>query len=269
MLSKRTISPTLAVLLVFTSAIMVLRYVHGETTAIAKGMKVKVLRRKDQLHVKPTAAEVADLKNRVQDQPVSAPKKEEREFYDQVPKHLPIRVKIKKEKEEKFRELENAHWARDLELELTNTGDKNIYFLGLNLILSETRASDGRNMSFPLHYGRPELSDLEVKAGVDDVPIRPGETHLFRIPESLVLAHETVNRRLKRAQPKKVILRFNFLSFGDGTGFLGNTGWFFPRSAKEISSACVDPPQNNHERIKTTANLAPEVVGVGTAAVVI
>ena len=102
---KRTLSLTLIVLFVFASAMIALRYVHGETSVSARGMKVRVLRRKDQLYVKPTAAEIADPKNRVQDGPVSLPKKEEREFDDRIPKHLPIRVKIKKEKEEKFKDL--------------------------------------------------------------------------------------------------------------------------------------------------------------------
>lgn len=200
--------------------------------------------------VRPTAAELGSSKPPVQD-PVSTPKAE-RELDNQIPRHLPIRVKIRKEKEGKFRDFENEHWARDLELELTNTGDKNIYFLGLNLILPEIKASDGRTVSFPLHYGRAELSQLEVKAHGGDIPIRPGETYVFRILENLVVAHETVNRRLRRPVAKKVVLHFNFLSFGDGTGFLGNTGLFFPRSAKEMSSTCVDPPARdraNHKRI--------------------
>ncbi|MEA2205673.1 MAG: hypothetical protein QOE77_2449 [Blastocatellia bacterium] len=232
-----------------------LRFVHGEGGASAKGMRVKVLRRKDQVHVKPTAAEIANLSHRVQDGSVSLSKKDEREFDDQIPKHLPIKVKIKKEKEEKFKDLKNEHWAREFELELTNTGDKNVYFLGLNLILPEIKASDGRSVSFPLHYGRPELSDLEVKANSNDIPIRPGETYVFRIPRNLVLAHETVNQKLTRPQPKKIVLHFNFLSFGDGTGFLGNTGLFFPRSAKEVSAACADPPYKDSSKNRNRIDL--------------
>src|SRR5215510_753529 len=52
---------------------------------------------------------------------------------NRVPEHLPIRVKIRREKEKTFRDLNNENWARDLELEVKNIGDKPIYFLDFAL----------------------------------------------------------------------------------------------------------------------------------------
>src|SRR5215212_7525461 len=69
--------------------------------------------------------------------PSLAQSPEERELEDRIPKHLPIKVKIKKEKEEAFKDLKNEKWVRDFELEITNTGDKPIYFLSLLIDLPE------------------------------------------------------------------------------------------------------------------------------------
>src|SRR5215212_7843902 len=68
---------------------------------------------------------------------------EERELENTVPKHLPIKVKIKKEKEKAFKDLKNEKWLRDFELEVMNTGDKPIYFLSLSISLPEIKAPDG------------------------------------------------------------------------------------------------------------------------------
>src|SRR4028118_1708036 len=50
--------------------------------------------------------------------------KEERELEDKIPKHLPLKIKVKN--------LNNEKWARDVEVEVTNTGDKPIYHLSLS-----------------------------------------------------------------------------------------------------------------------------------------
>src|SRR5437763_12472566 len=68
---------------------------------------------------------------------------DERELEDTTPTHLPIKVKIKKEKEKAFKDLNNEHWARDLELEVTNTGDKPIYFIDFILEMPEIKPADG------------------------------------------------------------------------------------------------------------------------------
>src|SRR5689334_18813693 len=83
-------------------------------------LKMKVLR--DKAHVKnsPGPAEIAAFKK-------SLPQENERQLEDQIPKHIPIKIKIKKEKEAGFKDLNNERWAREFELEVTNTGTKPIY----------------------------------------------------------------------------------------------------------------------------------------------
>ncbi|HEX8888820.1 MAG TPA: hypothetical protein VF779_06565 [Pyrinomonadaceae bacterium] len=161
---------------------------------------------------------------------------EEREFVDTTPKHLPIKVKIKKEKEQAFKDLKNEKWVRDLEIEVTNTGDKPIYLLHFTLVLPEVKDETGNNVGFVLHYGRAELGDIKTKAEPDDVPIKPGETYVFTITDGQVLGWESFVKKQNKLQPKKVILKFGTLSFGDGTGFWATSGIPFSRVSKPKSS---------------------------------
>lgn len=70
-----------------------------------------------------------------------------RQLGDRVPGHLPIKIKIKKEKQEGFHDLKNDHWAKDFVLEVKNTGDRPIYALSLAWMLEEVIMPDGS------HYG--------------------------------------------------------------------------------------------------------------------
>ncbi|MDX6613039.1 MAG: hypothetical protein QOD75_2225 [Blastocatellia bacterium] len=151
---------------------------------------------------------------------------------DQIPKHLPIRIKIRKEKEASFKDLKNANWARELEIEVTNTGEQDIYFLSLGIFLPEIKAEDGKDISFPLYYGREELANLPARARPGDVPIKPHETWIFKLLENNVLGYEAFSRKRKWVSPKKVVVHFRRLNFGDGTGFEGWGGTFLPQSPK-------------------------------------
>ena len=173
------------------------------------------MRRKDQLKLKPTAAEVASLRRQ---QP-----KEERELEDTIPAHVPIKVKIKAEKEEAFKDLNNEHWLRDLEIEVRNTGTKPIYFLDLQVHLPDTRGPDGNTIGWDLLYGRTDLVEITLPLKPEDVPIRPGETHIFTIAERFLKGWERIVREDNVHQPKKVQMLFQFINFGDGTGFWGTT----------------------------------------------
>jgi hypothetical protein len=160
--------------------------------------------------------------------PSAAQSTGERELEDKTPKHLPIKVKIKAEKEKAFKDLKNEKWIRDLELEVTNTGDKPIYLLHFLVILPEITDENGHNISLALHYGGTELTGIETKAGPDDVPIKPGETYTFNISEGQALGWEAFKRKKSWPHPKKLVLKFQILSFGDGTGFVGNEGMAVP-----------------------------------------
>jgi hypothetical protein len=139
--------------------------------------------------------------------------KEERELEDKIPKHLPLKVKVKN--------LKNEKWAHDLEVEVTNTSNKPIYYLFLILTLPEVKSESNRTMGFQLIYGRSELVDFAAPLKPEDMPIKPGESYTLKIPQQFSLGWEqfAAKRKLPKAEPKKIKIRFGQLNFGDGTGF--------------------------------------------------
>jgi hypothetical protein len=179
--------------------------------------------------------------------PSTAQSSEERELIDEIPKHLPIKVKLKKEKEKAFKDLKNEKWLRDLQLEITNTGDKPIYFLSLSISLPDITGPGGFNMGFTIHYGRSELIRIETKAEPDDVPIKPGETYIYSFSELRVMNWARFRQRENKPDAKKLRMRFQVLSFGDRTGFWGNDGMAVPRPPNAGSSMgrCEDKPNLN------------------------
>jgi len=214
MLSHKRIRLLLAVTFVAPLLAVIATTLSRGQATISATQKITVLRRKDQLKLKPTAAEVASLRRQ---QP-----KEERELEDTIPAHVPIKVKIKAEKEQAFKDLSNEHWVRDLEIEVKNTGTKPIYFLHLQLHL-ETTGPDGNGVGFVLLYGRTDLVEITAPLKPEDVPIKPGETHIFTIAERFVRGWERIVREDNVRQPKKVRVIFQNINFGDGTGFWGTT----------------------------------------------
>jgi hypothetical protein len=170
---------------------------------------------------------------------------EERELEDKIPKHLPIKIKIKKEKEKAFKDLNNEKWARDFQLEVTNTGDRPIYFLDLSLVMPEL-THDGYPIGTDLNYGRIELGTFQEKPKPEDAPLKPGETYVFTIPENNVSAWEYTIHEENRAQPRKIQIKFKILNFGDGTGFVGISGTPFPVPKKKSSlDRCVEQPNKS------------------------
>jgi hypothetical protein len=138
-----------------------------------------------------------------------------------VRQHVPIKIKIKKEKEESFKDLKNEKWVREFELEVTNTGEKPIYYLYLDLV-TDVKVG-GRPLVFSLQYGRAELGDLVSKALTDDVPIKPKETYIFKLHQGQIPAWEKSVGEGRHADATKLHVALQGLSFGDGTGYFGNT----------------------------------------------
>ena len=145
---------------------------------------------------------------------------QERTLEDKIPTHIPIKIKLKN--------LEKEDWARELEVEIKNTGNKPIYFVQLSLILPESKAADGTPSGFPLRYGRTELIEIANHATPEDVPLMPGETYTLKLPERLVRGWELFQAKHNKPTPKRVVLIFNALNFGDGTGFVRTDGIAVP-----------------------------------------
>lgn len=133
-----------------------------------------------------------------------------------VPSHLPLKIKVKN--------LNSKKWAHDLEVEVTNTSDKPIYFLDFYLTLPGIKGLLGSNVGFWLRYGRPELIDFSTPLNSDDIPIKPNEKYTFRIPEDSAKGWDYLREKEGRPEPSNIKLVFQGLNFGDGTGYADTSG---------------------------------------------
>src|ERR1044071_3844196 len=179
MSSSRYIKLTLSAILAASSLVFVIATctigdVSAESKATGAILKSKIRRRNNQRKVKLSGNELAELRSQASPQ-------EEREFKDEIPKHLPIKFKLKAEKEKKFKYLGNPEWYRDFELEVTNTSDKPIYFLELWLVYPEINSGNGAPVGIPLRYGRMHFIEHNTRPLPTDVPIQPGESYVFTI----------------------------------------------------------------------------------------
>ncbi|HKP39330.1 MAG TPA: hypothetical protein VJT71_20905, partial [Pyrinomonadaceae bacterium] len=105
----------LAVTLAGASAVLVVATlnVSGTTSTPPNPIKARLFRREGRTKEKPTAQEKTYLRAHVQED-----KKEERVFENKIPGHLPIKVKLRAEKEKAAKDLANDRRHRDLELEV-------------------------------------------------------------------------------------------------------------------------------------------------------
>jgi hypothetical protein len=140
--------------------------------------------------------------------------KEERKLEDKIPLNVPIKVKVKN--------LQNEKWVRDLEVEVKNTGDKPIYYIKFHLLVPEAKSPNGTKMGFLFKYGRDEMLDINERATPEDTPINPGETHIFKLEEKFVKPWERADIDPNWRNPKRFVLMFSAINYGDGTGFAGD-----------------------------------------------
>ena len=117
------------------------------------------------------------------------------------------------------RNLHNAQWWRDLEIEVKNISDKPIYFIRLGVLLPDTTNSPNGlgGWGVSLRYGRPALIDIARHTESDDVPLKPGESYVFKIPENV---QGTFSKR-PEALTRRVLFRIDTINYGDGTGVVG------------------------------------------------
>ncbi len=146
---------------------------------------------------------------------------QDREYKVKTFKGMPVAVEevknLQKEKD----------WFQDLEIVVKNISDKPIYFIAFSVVFPDIAppadAPKGATVGFPLRYGRAALGDLRNLASPEDVPIKPGETHVFTITKGFAVGLENMGKQmnLPPEATKKIVLRFDTFSFGDGTGYEG------------------------------------------------
>jgi hypothetical protein len=199
--------------------------------------------------------------------------KEEREVVEKIPKHLPIKVKIKKP--EKLKDKQNEEWLGELEVEVTNTGTKPIYFLEIVLDLPDVVAPNGLNIAYPLEYGRSELISFSEPVRSDDVPILPGGVIVLSLRVDEVEGWNRARAKGELTNPKKIEFFFQQINFGDGTGFVGTGGSPIPdRKARGANAtrpggdsdgemACVtEPPRYSFPELASLVTFLPPPVSL-------
>jgi hypothetical protein len=134
-----------------------------------------------------------------------------------IPKHLPLKFKI--------RNLNSDRWVYDLEIDVTNTSTKPIYYLDFFITMPGYKSKiTGNKLGFWFRYGRIQLVDFAEPLLPDDIPITPGEKHTFKVQESLAKGWDEQSKKEGRPEPKVINLQFQGLNFGDGTGFVTTGG---------------------------------------------
>jgi len=229
----------LVLLALTVSAFIATRLSTGQAPQKEKPQTMRVLRKKDHVKKSPGPWEIAAFKK-------TLPQENERQLEDLIPKHVPLKIKNKKEKEAGFKDLKSEKWAREFELEVTNTGTKPIYAVDL-YVVTDIKAVAGFRIVFPLTYGRTELGDIRTKAEPTDIPIKPGENISLKIHSGQLDAWDFARRNENRPFPKHLKVEFQFLSFGDGTGFVGTGGTALPRGTPEQGglAACLPSLQTD------------------------
>ena len=151
-----------------------------------------------------------------------SPAKEEREVEDKIPKHLPIKVKVKNE--QSLKDSKNKKWASEVEVEVKNIGDKPIYFVNVEFVMRDV-VIEGAELVLFASYGRGRLAVPETPLEEGDVPIMPGETVTLKVAESYAKAFEKGrDEEQKWNDPKKIGIEVQIINFGDGTFMLGKDG---------------------------------------------
>lgn len=162
----------------------------------------------------------------------------EREIEMKAAAHLPIKIKVKKP--EKVKDLKNEDWLGDLEVEVTNTGSKPIYHFYIALIMEDVLVDDEKAFGYQLVYGRGQLADVYEPVRSDDVPLLPGESTVLKLEDSSVRFWKSQRANGKFREAKKLRLSFQWLSHGDGTGFLGPHGVPIPNKRRGSQKTCPD-----------------------------
>lgn len=111
-------------------------------------------------------------------------------------------------------------------------------------MLPDLKSDNNNPIAFSLRYGRIDFIHFNTRPIATDVPIQPGETHTFTIPEGEQQGWREHKLRSNIPDPGKVRIQFIDLSFGDGTGFRGGGAEPYPFKREQSSTgSCREGPQ--------------------------
>lgn len=144
-----------------------------------------------------------------------------RSVVNTIPARMPLKVEVRDA--ERVADASNGLWLRDLEVEVTNTGRRPVYFVSLLVLLPGAKLG-GLQPVYKLKFGSPDLASFTSVARPDDVPLAPGESAVIKVPEDEAAIWEKWMARGAATDPREIVLVLHQLNFGDGTGFAGRDG---------------------------------------------
>jgi hypothetical protein len=153
---------------------------------------------------------------------------------NKVPKHLPIKVEILYRKGAKL--LENA------EIKVTNTGEKPIYSLHFGVSTADDPSFAMKHGVSRLYFGRSDLMTFGNFANNNDPSLKRGESIFLELSRKRVEGFRNAMRNSRGSMPEKYELFFQFLSFGDDTGFWTTGGVPFPSKKEPPFVNATDRP---------------------------
>lgn len=139
------------------------------------------------------------------------PPGQEKKIHIGVRSDIPLKFEVKN--------LNSKTWAYDLEIDVTNTSEKPIYFFDISLELSHIRSFSGGRCAYWLHYGRGKLLDSSTPIEKEDVPLLPGERHTFKLSQANAKDWDHMREKEGRPEPRLLEIHFRSINFGDGTGY--------------------------------------------------
>jgi hypothetical protein len=131
------------------------------------------------------------------------------------------------------------------------------------LLFPEFVVPNGGVKGIPLRYGRMDFIKSATRPLPDDVPINPGETYTFKIPDQDQQAWYNRQAAGLARNPRKLQFIFSHLSFGDGTGFLGTTGLSYPNkhlSQAELDGRCLEQRAQKQKARRDVRTRFPDAV---------
>src|SRR5215218_2441055 len=139
------------------------------------------------------------------------PPGQEKQLYTNLRAHIPLKFKVDN--------LNSKRWAHELQIEVTNTSKKPIYFFHFFVTLPEITGSTGSLVAFWKYYGRAKLVDFATPLEPDDVPLQPGQKYTFNLTEAEANAWDYMRDKEGKPEPTKVVIEFQSINFGDSTGY--------------------------------------------------
>jgi hypothetical protein len=185
---------------------------------------------------------------RVEANPMTAAEASEYTIENQIPAHLPLKVELLN--------LDKEPLLANIEVKVTNTSTKPIYFLDLTLYLPDFKLPEGPPLGFNFRYGRINLTNFSESLTAEDKSIKPGESFSFKISAERVAAFERRMARISRSQSdiRRIYLFFNELNFGDGTGFTSIGGIPVPSTTPDELPKCRDQLKSKQNTADTPAD---------------